>query len=894
MEDFDVECSDEEFKDCKGPWEPEPEEIDRLYTALQNGEYQELKWSCPGYRSPSPEKVEEQEEETDPKEPEEQSDFDFMEENTNTPKLKIRNKAIVIDRQFVGEEHDIIKAEIEKFVDYVKREVLKSGGVNTFYFSWAAINVKRDFSAILSIASCEDTWRLFRAADPENILHMAVTESECPRLPTDRAITVPLVTKGKELPQLVLDFKTEDVYDWKSAVIIYDETLDRDMAGGLVKAISQRSSNEVKSTGVSLVQLKRRLSREGLWSKLSTIHTETVGTNFLAIVSYNLISTMMDLTKSLNLVNTETQWLYVISDTNVKFHDMAMFRKMLREGDNVAFVYNTSHAGDECLDGRKCHVEELIMSFSKALSDAVKDEFEIASQVSEEEWEAIRPTKVERRNFLHANIRKDLTKNGVCGNCTFWKVCTGDTWGGEFQGKSININLLDVGTWRPSDGTSFSDVLFLHVAHGFRNKLLPLVSYHNPPWQILKLNSSGEIVEYSGLVFDIIKELAKNLNFTFTVELVNKTLTNTFNDSNSVTQYILTNDIPKDLLNLVKNKTVAMGACALTVLEDVKNVVNYTIPVTTQSYSFLAARPRELSRALLFISPFTSDTWLCLFAAIISMGPFLYFINRFSPVCDYKGIPRKGGLSSIQNCIWYMYGALLQQGGMHLPYPDSARIVVGAWWLVVLVISTTYCGNLVAFLTFPKIDIPITTINDLIEHQDLVTWSFRDGNYLESQLKDAREARYRTIYNLRVHKSTNYSQFIKDIEEGKHVYLDWKMRLQYIMKEQFLQKGRCDFALGLDEFFDENLAFIVAPNLPYLTKINKEIKKLHQVGLIQKWLKDYLPKKDRCWKNRHLVEVNNHTVNMDDMQGSFFILFLGKYYTIDISAYCSSKSVNLL
>lgn len=55
------------------------------------------------------------------------------------------------------------------------------------------------------------------------------------------------------------------------------------------------------------------------------------------------------------------------------------------------------------------------------------------------------------------------------------------------------------------------------------------------------------------------------------------------------------------------------------------------------------------------------------------------------------------------------------------------------------------------------------------------------------------------------------------------------------------------------------------------------IKKLHQVGLIQKWLKDYLPKRDRCWKNRHLIEVNNHTVNMDDMQGSFFVLLFGKF-----------------
>lgn len=54
------------------------------------------------------------------------------------------------------------------------------------------------------------------------------------------------------------------------------------------------------------------------------------------------------------------------------------------------------------------------------------------------------------------------------------------------------------------------------------------------------------------------------------------------------------------------------------------------------------------------------------------------------------------------------------------------------------------------------------------------------------------------------------------------------------------------------------------------------INRLHQVGLIEKWLKDYMPKKDRCWKVGHVTEVNNHTVNIDDMQGCFFVLFLGK------------------
>lgn len=46
------------------------------------------------------------------------------------------------------------------------------------------------------------------------------------------------------------------------------------------------------------------------------------------------------------------------------------------------------------------------------------------------------------------------------------------------------------------------------------------------------------------------------------------------------------------------------------------------------------------------------------------------------------------------------------------------------------------------------------------------------------------------------------------------------------------------------------------------------------VGLIQKWMLQYLPRKDRCW-NMKQTDVTNHTVNLDDMQGSFIVLLLG-------------------
>nr|XP_012146781.1 PREDICTED: glutamate receptor ionotropic, delta-2-like isoform X2 [Megachile rotundata] len=765
---------------------------------------------------------------------------------------------------------------------------MQVGGIVVQVFRDGNVNLRQDYTILLSFASCYLTWRLHEAAANKELMHLAITDPDCPRIPETDGLSVPLIMPGKELSQIFLDLRMTNILSWNVINILHDDTFDRDTISRVMKAISDKLPNrQLSLVSRSIFTLKHEdteMARKKAVKKiLDDFHVEQLGHCFLVIATVDMVVDVMTVARSLRMVHPGSQWLYVVTNTAPNRTNITSFVELLAEGGNVAFIYNATDFNDFCEVKVTYYAKKLVQALAKALEYSLTNEIDMLKRVGGEDFEMIRLTKRERRKEILTNFkmyleRDVLNSETVHGRCVLWKFTSSITWGNFFShGKNV-AHLLDIGTWTLAAGVNLTDDIFPHIVHGFRGINLPITTYHNPPWQVITVNEKGER-SYEGLVFDVINHLSKKLNFTYTVILPEVNSTKPWSSSrfsklgDKINEMTMSNTrrVPKEVIKLVREKKVLLAACAYTV-QEYEDTINFTVPVFVQTYSFLTTRPRQLSRALLFASPFTKETWFCLAVTVIIMGPILYLIHKYSPYST-----KTSGLNSSWQCVWYVYGALLQQGGMYLPQSDSARMLIGVWWLIVMVVVATYSGSLVAFLTFPKMDASILTVEDLIARKDKITWGFPNDSFLELYLRNTDEQKYQILlaYSER-HNDTEEETLVERVKQGKHALIDWRSSLRFLMRKDLLLTGGCHFSLSADEFLDEPIAMIIPQDSPYLAVIDAELRRMQESGLMNKWISEKMPMKDKCWEVPGSNQaVNKRKVNVADMQGIFFVLFMG-------------------
>lgn len=111
----------------------------------------------------------------------------------------------------------------------------------------------------------------------------------------------------------------------------------------------------------------------------------------------------------MNLIDSRSQWLFLVS--NPRKTNMSTLIPFIKEGGNVAIATNNTVVDENCAKSEECLYHEILKNFVLSLSKLVREEEAIYGQISDEEWEAIRLSKRERRDNMLEFIRVNILHN---------------------------------------------------------------------------------------------------------------------------------------------------------------------------------------------------------------------------------------------------------------------------------------------------------------------------------------------------------------------------------------------------------------------------------------------------------------------------------------------------
>nr|QHA94733.1 ionotropic receptor 93a-1 [Pardosa pseudoannulata] len=311
-----------------------------------------------------------------------------------------------------------------------------------------------------------------------------------------------------------------------------------------------------------------------------------------------------------------------------------------------------------------------------------------------------------------------------------------------------------------------------------------------------------------------------------------------------------------------------------------REAVDFSKPIAYVKYGMLVALPSEPPRAFIFLRPYRKEVWLLFVVTAIVLSFILQKIHRWS--CRFCRADKKSakGLSTVFRCLWLIFGAMLNQGGVHLPVTNSARLVLASWWLAVLVIMATFSANLIAFLAFPETRWIVKTLQDLVQH-NTIQLVIKEGcpvleDFQESNLDIYTKIRQTFLENPKRGKVITSSRetITEDVIDGKCVFIDDINFLTGMVDQDYKDVGRCRMTISPHRFSRMDLALGFRRGSSLLPLVNKEIQQMLENGVFAHWLSNVSQHRDECFNF-----INNFhgqsEITLEDLQGPFYLLAIG-------------------
>lgn len=311
---------------------------------------------------------------------------------------------------------------------------------------------------------------------------------------------------------------------------------------------------------------------------------------------------------------------------------------------------------------------------------------------------------------------------------------------------------------------------------------LKVSSYLSTPFLMRKdktnrVQTAGH--DYEGYVVDMLEELKKKLNFTYTIIPVRD---ERYGVKDSKTGKW------NGMIGEVQRNEVNMSVAGLTITEERKLVVSFSDPFLSTGIGIMMRkngqnRSLPLTVASVYLLAFTKELWAAIFATVTVVSVALFVTGRLSS-CEWVSLKTSSGVYerrnnlSFYNSFWFVLGSLTLQNSKVSPRAVSTRVLAATWWFFCLVVVGCYIASLSAFLVHQMDRTPKDEISDVTDlaRQFRIKYGTILGGSSLSFFKNSQVGLYQRMYaNMesalpRVHvKSTD--EAIERVKRGGYAAL---------------------------------------------------------------------------------------------------------------------------
>ncbi|KAK4323243.1 hypothetical protein Pmani_006026 [Petrolisthes manimaculis] len=392
---------------------------------------------------------------------------------------------------------------------------------------------------------------------------------------------------------------------------------------------------------------------------------------------------------------------------------------------------------------------------------------------------------------------------------------------------SANPEPLSLGAWHPNNFSTMNDIFPDHF-QDFGGQVLRVTnSLDDAP--LVFQNNRGNV---DGICARILGVMSSWLNFTYT-----------FKSATSDWGERLENGSWNGMLGQVQRGEAHLVINYFTITHERAQDFDYSVSYFTEGFGVMLRDPPPLPHWQSILYPYTGVVWAAVGGIVILVTFAYYFVNI-----------RDLSLSVVVSFLIVLQ-SFMNQSVSQEPRVWVSRGLLGLWLLATWVLRVSYTSNLMAFLTVPVLQPPLTKLEQLAaDNRRLCMLDY--GEFVPEALATSTHpilARLGTKLDLvPTDGSLTYEgeeHCVEMVVAGTHAHVETYSYLRLLFGN--LGHGGQVYPLK-EQLYLGNLAFFFAKNTPWKYKFDIGMRRLVEGGLVWQWYAELMQ------ENKHTVKKADH------------------------------------